>query len=212
MRTVRTKVYKFDELSEEAKERAIETYRQWAEGDTPAWADENQQSMEEFAKIFPIRINRWSYGDRGEGVYFEFTDDYNLEEMKGQRLATYIWNNYRDSIYKGKYYSLWSKTEKSYEHYKEGYPVLKTRYSRITLEGSCPLTGYMMDNVLLDPIYDFMKKPDPETNFRDLLETCFHAWIKACNDEIEYQNSDEYLIQEIQAQEWEFRKDGSRFS
>ncbi len=197
MRTIRTKVYQFSELSEQAKQKAIENYRN--SNTEIFWADENRESLKEFAKLFPIIVTDWSYGGRGEGVSFRFTECGEIENLTGQRLATYLWNNYNVDIYSKKYYSI---------HENGSY---KSRYSKIQSEPfNCPLTGYCMDNELLSEIWDFINKPDSR-NFKDLLEDCFSEWIKACNADIEDQNSDENITSNIEANEYEFTIDGKRF-
>lgn len=216
-RTIRTKLYKFNELTTAAQEKAIELYRNECAGDEPAWRQENIESMKKFADMFPIDLTDWSVGGRGEGVSFRFTGDYadEIENLSGQRLSTYIWNNYKNQLYKGKYYSGLNGNKPVYhkrvrtETYKNG-NVGNYYYSAITLDNSCPLTGYGGDMEILDPIYKFLKKPR-DINFRDLLEECFEAWIKFCNQDEEYQQSDEYLKEEIEANDFEFTQDGKRF-
>ncbi len=182
--------------------------------------------MEKFADIFPIKVTDWSYGGRGEGVSFRFeTDRDEIEELSGQRLATYLWNNYKADLYSKKYYGLRNLglTDKKINHkrviskqitancpnkgkYSNSY------YSAITIETyNCPLTGYCMDNELLDQIWKFIDKPDSR-NFKDLLEDCFADWIKACNNDIDNQNSDEFITEELENREDQFTKDGKRFN
>jgi hypothetical protein len=193
--TTTTDVYTFAELSEESKEKAIENYRN--KGYEPDWQSENIDTLNKFAEIFPVKIKNWEYGSyRGDGVSFEFTADSDIEELTGQRLATYLWNNYKSYLYKGKYYSI----HKNGKYY--------SRHSKIQLEHSCVLTGYCMDDDILQPIYDFMSKPDKRTDFKELMADCFHAWIKACNEDIEYQNSDEHIKEELEINNYEFTENG----
>src|SRR5687768_3582213 len=106
-RTVRTKIYKFNELNAEAQQVAIENYRD--DIDEIFWADENRQSMEKFADIFPIKVTNWSYGGRGEGVDFRFETDYEeVDEMSGHRLAKYLWNNFKTYLYAKKWRKSWT--------------------------------------------------------------------------------------------------------
>jgi len=199
MRTITTTVYKFNELSDEAKDNAIENYRN--SDKEYFWLDENRETMEKFAKLFPIEVTNWSYGGRGEGVSFTSSMDGAIEELTGQRLATYLWNNYKRDLFKGKYYSKQRATSTP-----EKYQYVK-RYSRIQLENSCVLTGYYMDNEILDPIYQFLDSPR-NINFLELLEECFDAWVMACNQEIESQDSDEYIADHLEANNYEFTEEG----
>lgn len=220
MRTIETKLYQFEELSEESKQRAIEKWR--SEDTEIAWASENRDTMEKFAEIFPIKVTDWSYGGRGEGVSFRFTCDDCIEELSGQRLATYIWNNYKSDLFKGKYYhsQKFGLTDHRLIHRRVKSKQITNNcpnkgkwsnsyYSGLFLETSCVLTGYCMDDDILDPIYKFLDKPSNQT-FRDLLENCFDEWIKACNRDIDWQNSDEYISETISANDYEFEEDGTR--
>ena len=76
------------------------------------------------------------------------------------------------------------------------------------LGGDCPLTGYCMDEDLLDPIRAFVKKP--KGTFRELLQDCFDAWIKAAESNVEYQGSDEYIDETIEGSGYTFTIDGKR--
>jgi hypothetical protein len=215
MKTVKINVFSFNELSKEAKQTAIENYRN--NNTEIFWTDENRESMEKFAEVFPIEVTNWSYGGRGEGVSFHFTAHGDIEELKGQRLATYIWNNYRGEIYSRKYYGdanvkhcIKHKRIECIDH-KNG-NFTNAYYSAITIEtGNCPLTGYYMDNEILDPIWKFLDKPSESVSFKDLLEVCFDSWIEACNNDIEEQNSDEYISDNIEANGYEFTEDGEQF-
>lgn len=103
MRTITTTVYQFSELSDKAKENAIEKYRN--SDREYFWLEENRETMEKFAELFPIKVTNWSYGGRGEGVSFTSSMDGAVEELTGQRLATYLWNNYKKDLFNGKFYS-----------------------------------------------------------------------------------------------------------
>ncbi len=219
-RTIRIKLFKFEELSDKAKQVALDEQRYT--DTTDAWGTENVESMEKFAEIFPIKVTNWSYGGRGEGVDFRF-DGSDIEELSGQRLATYLWNNYRDEIYSKKWYNLktlgitdeWFKhsriTSRKIEKGPNAGKWRNSYHSALTLETyNCPLTGYCMDNELLDEIWKFIDKPD-RRNFKDLLENCFEAWIKACNADREYQESDEYIKEGFEANGAEFTSDGKRY-
>jgi hypothetical protein len=215
MKTIQINTYKFSELSEEAKQNAIEEYR--SNNTEYFWACENRQSLEKFADIFPITVKDWSYGGRGEGVYFKFNTDDNIEELSGQRLALYLWNNYKNDIYSKKYHYV--KSHNKINHKRVKSELIKkgsnaglyhnSYYSAIFIETyNCPLTGYCIDNSLLDEIWKFIDKPDSR-NFRDLLEDCFNEWVKDCNADVDYQNSDECITETIEANDYDFDEEGN---
>lgn len=211
MRTIRTKIYKFSELSKEGQQKAVCNYIANGNVQTDFIYDEAHNSVKKFHKVFNTKQDsrNWLECDCSN-------IDNNVLELKGLRLRTYIINNFWDSLYKGKYFSLWSKTEKSYKYYKEGYPVLKSRYSKVIFDNSCTLTGVCYDDSLLQPIYDFINwnlRPDYNSymDFETLMNDCFSSLEKDIDNEIEAKNSFEEVSQEIEANDYEFTREGKQF-
>lgn len=79
-------------------------------------------------------------------------------------------------------------------------------------EKECPFTGYYMDEMILKPIREFMEKPDKHQDLQDLADRCADAFWRAYQEDLEFQLSDEYIIDMIEANEWEFTKDGETWS
>ena len=204
MRTITKNLYSFSELSEQAKQTAIENFRN---NDSEFLSEflyqEAHESVKAFHNIFSTKEDLHSWLDVRTG----HIDDVILE-LSGQRLATYIWNNYGHKLFKGKYYSLWSKTDRNYKHHKNGYPVLKKRRSKVMFEHSCVLTGVCWDNDLLKPIYDFLDKPT-DVSFESLLTDCFDSLRNSLESAAEAQTEDDYIIEEIEANEYEFDEKGN---
>jgi len=186
MRTYEIEVYTFPELSDRAKERAMSDYG----SHEPAWVEENNNSLEEFYELFYDLI-------RQEGRYLtdhSFRAGGYVEEvlsLSGFRLMKYLWNNYRRSLYKGKWYGK-GKAQ---------------RRSNVQLDNSGILTGYWADDAVLSPIYEFMSKPDGRT-FEDLLTECVESWRIAVEREYEWQQSEEYFNDIAEANRWEFTEYG----
>ncbi len=93
MREEVIKVYKFNELDDQAKQKAREWYRQ---GFEYHWARENMDSLKAFADWFQLRIRDYSLGgsdNRSQGVKYELRCDDNLLGMSGARLWRYFQNN-----------------------------------------------------------------------------------------------------------------------
>lgn len=80
-------VYTYNELSDEAKEKALQNNYE----SEYFWNDENRATLNEFEKVMPVNVHNWSYGDRGEGVQFDVADE--LENLMGVRLYKWIVNN-----------------------------------------------------------------------------------------------------------------------
>lgn len=211
MRTVRTKVYKFDELSEQAQQKAVDSYIAQYGIETDFIYDEAHETVKAFHEAFGTKENRRSWLE---------CDCSNIEndvlELKGLRLRTYIINNFWDNLFKGKYFSLWSKTEVSFKYHKEGYPVLKSRHSKVLFDNTCTLTGVCYDMSLLQPIYDFIEykdKPDYYSymDFETLMNDCFASLEKDIDSEVEAQSSFEVVSEQLRSNDSEFTKQGNLF-
>lgn len=206
MKTVKFKIYQFNELSEDAQRRAIDDEKRDIEDEGFGYLlDEMYQSLSEFQKLFKSNLG----SHQCPAQIFK--------DLTGQRLATYIWNNLKDKIFSRKYY----------DHLKTGrqifHPCVESKklssipdrwsnayYSRITLIKDCPLTGTIWDNCLLYPIYEFLEHPD-ERNLQNLIEEAMDNLIDAFNDETKYILSDEHITQLLINMEYEFRVNGEKF-
>ena len=200
MREVTMKVYSVEELSERALDRA---YYDWCSDSDYPLGKENLKTLLEFEKIFPVEVTDWQYGGSYKYVRFHMTCEDEVADLEGFRLAKYIWNNYRYSIYKGKYYSKGKYVGGKYQYV--------SRHSKIILEKGCPLTGYYLDYDILKPIWDFLDNPRPNITFEDLMEECLENWLEACENDFNDYYSKETFIEIAKVNEWEFYEDGSRF-
>lgn len=203
---VSVEVFNIEELSEGARNKA---YYDWLEGWEYSWSQENKTTLEKFIEIFPIEVNDWSYGNDNY-VSWYFTEEEAIESMSGIRLLTYLYNNYFSNLYKGKYFSLWSKKEKSPNNPNVG--KLKSRYSKVMLDDTCVLTGYYIDLSILDPIYKFLKKPSDDITFHDLMEQCLEQWAEDCGEDYNNSSSMEHFIEESKNNEWQYLSDGTQFN
>ena len=200
MREVTMKVYSVEELSERALDRA---YYDWCVDSGYPWGEENEKTLLEFERIFPIEVTDWRYGGGYKYVRFHMTCEDEVAELEGLRLAKYIWNNYKNYIYEGKYYSKGKYVGGKYQYV--------SRHSKIILEKDCPLTGYYLDYDILKPIWDFLDSPKPNITFRDLMEECLGKWAKTCEDDYNNYYSLDNFIEIAKVNGWEFYEDGSMF-
>lgn len=210
MKTVEIKIYSFAELSEEAKQTAINNYREI--NDVSYIYDEAHATVKAFHAIFNTKEGRQSWLD----VYTDHIDN-TILNLKGFRLRKYILNNFGQYLYKRKYL-------KSFDGHKK-HRMIENRtaqttnkkycfaYSNIQINNCCALTGVCYDEDILKPIYDFidMKVFSSYTTFNKLLNECFENLRDSLEKEEEYRNSYEVISEEIEANAYEFTEDGERF-
>lgn len=201
-------VYTFDELSNEAKERAINEYRE-KYNDSQVYFYELIESIKKAADVFGFSFGR------------EYTDirysqiDNNILELSGVRLYKYIINNYGDVLFKPEYIKRIDKRV-NYRQFickvhkgKEGEFTLL--YSKNKVTSSCVLIGVYYDDDILKPVYEFLKTPSDSVTFEDILKDIEHS-IGKCFEDIEnWVNSEEYIIEAIEDNGYEFTEDGGRY-
>lgn len=190
MKTIEITLYKFDELTKNAQDVAIEIWRN--EGVEDVWASE--------------RIESWKIA----GSFYKQLHEIQ-EEISGARLYTWIQNNLAVYWTERNFISkhLDGTFKNSYFQYK--YDCLKYRKSKIfstnTLE-NCPLTGVCYDFDFLKPIIDFIKTPSAYTSNTDLKLPDYN---EITEKEMDYQNSDEAIKETIESNDYDFLSNGSRY-
>ena len=199
-----TTIYKFSELSEEGKQAAIEKLRNdTQENGDYAWQSEYHESLTGFCKSTGITLKNYSYGPYSHNyINWNYELEIDLTKLTGLRLRTWLINNWIPEWEKGKYYSTGGK----WIHNKYCY---KKRYSNCQKEISCPFTGFVGDMDIIDPVTKFIKSPDNNISLDCIIRECFDSFIKAYCAEMESQDSDEYIIDTIEANDYDFTEDGS---
>jgi len=215
MRTIEVCLYKFDELSEEAKENALSNITI----DNSFWWDEAHETVKKFHDVFGTRDGYRSWLDiRTEHI------DSDILELSGFRLQKYLWNNFGSELFTRKYLKHGELVDAKKPHHQ----MMKQRqitnkcpnqgkwsisyYSNIQTDDCCVLTGVCYDDDLLKPIYDFLEIRDfsrNSTDYKDLLEDCVHSLRKSLESEDEYNETDEAKIDHIEANDYEFEEDGN---
>lgn len=216
MRTVRTKVYSFNELTENAQQKAINTIRNKGI-DVNYVYDDAYETVKKFHYFFNTNEGSRSWFD----VSFNKIDD-NVLKLEGLRLRTYLLNNFYCILYQRKYITTinkWLKVRHNMCFPKQGKitPEYTNIYSNLSKTTDCVLTGVCYDNDLLQPIYDFIdnykgKLYQSCMTFEELINDCFASLEKSIENEIDYRNSDEAIIETILSNGYEFTKDGDIFN
>lgn len=208
MRTVRTKIYKFNELSEKVKQEVIEKWRNKIDYD-PSF-EEIEESVKAVIELFNLKTGRtW------DDIRTSHIND-SILELKGVRLYKYLISNYYDDLFKPKYIGSKDRDIRGKQFIFE---VNKNRegnaytliYSKLFKDNCCPLTGVCYDMDILQPVYDFLKKPNENTTFDDLIRDIEGAITKCYRNNEDWINSDEYITEEIEANEYEFTQDGKQY-
>ena len=187
-------LYQITELSGEAKEKAYDEwlYSRYYYG----WTDENRKTLDTFCERFGIVCGNWRYDASHYSYDYRSRQDDSIDGLCGWRLATYLTNNHWSDLYIPKFY--WNGR--------------KGRKSRTLVDTCCPLTGYYIDDCILDPIYKFLEFPTETVTFDNLMKDCLDSFFRACRDDMESTQTLEYFTEESNANDWEYLSDGKLFN
>lgn len=208
MRTITTNIYKFDELADKAKAKAREWYR----------INESHDFSEEvdcFNAILAAfdadgKIEQDSYGNWLLELKPNLDED--EDSLVGVRALKWVWNNWIEPNMKGKYYGKLYAVEKSLEH-PTGW-IHKKRYSKATREWDCPLTGFCMDMIPWEA-YKAMQeatKKGERWTIGDYMKVVLDRFTKELEAQSEYMDSDEYIDEMLEVNNYEFYEDGRAFA
>lgn len=167
--------------------------------DLYGWQDENADSLKAFCDHFDVSLKDWEVSLCGHSYAYIDATEWNTEnsgtELSGVRLWKYLQNNGYLTI-----------ANKWHPKYSERGPVVSL------LDGNCPFTGMCYDEVLLDPIREFMAHPVAGVTMQDLVNDAAAAWVKSYIADWEYAYSDEGLLDMCQANEYQFTESGAFYT
>lgn len=195
MKTINITLYSFDELSEDVQKQIIDRER-WniMEQCMDGYGPDYQKSLEKFEELMDISVSRW--GCNYNSYYFNvkvdvkcvYDEETLLEHLSGKLLVRYLHNNILSYLLTAKQYSSLK--------YVDNKPILKRRSSRILKECECPLTGACYDMYLIDPILQYLQKPDELTSYETLMDKCVDSFFEEWHKEYRYWADNEDAIRE----------------
>jgi hypothetical protein len=193
-----TKLYKFDELSEDAKEHAIEKLYD-INVDYDGWYEFIFDDAKEIAKLMGIEIKNIyfnGFSSQGDGACFEGNYKYAKNSVKkviefapkDTELHQMVKGLFE--IQKKNFYSITANVKQSGHYY----------HSRCT-----DINVYRQDNQGFE---DYLNQSDNDAIVELLRD--FMNWIyKQLNDDYDYQTSKEAIIETIKANDYDFDEDGN---
>lgn len=237
MKEITIRLYDYDELSPEAKERALEEWR--SEEVEYFYGREVNDTLDKLQDELGIKVSRWSYStyDHDIGI-IQFTR-YNDDQLAlmGRRAQAFLWNKFAHLVLQPR--------EQWYAKHRDGrvdlsgrlflggewknmYRKSKVFFDR-TYDGSCPLTGVCFDNVALDPLDHFclgvewdekeqkhVMIPQSKrarwatTTVEDVLCDCVDSLLQYAQDDWKGQFTEEYFADHARGNEFMFDENGHR--
>jgi len=187
-------VFSITELSEKAKEKAIENYR--SKNYEIFNANEIFESLKTLFEVCNgVRLNDYSLGEYNSYLDIQFNRD-EVGELSEKRALAWIENNllcelripdgihakYRDYMRYGQYY-------------------------RANMIQPCPFTGICYDEDFLQSLLKDIKEG---STLKEAFEGLASEYQRIINNEIEYQNSEAYIVEHMEVNEYEFTEEGEQ--
>jgi hypothetical protein len=198
MREIKFNIYQYDELSAEAKEKAVDNVRESIGSMLCDFdADEYRGALKEIEKIFEINVYDWCVGYPGTYSRWRFNESSRFSEMSDNpRFLVRYLDEVERWCRKGKYY---------FGRHTE-------RYSKVMFERNYCLTGSwtsaVVDEYTGEKRWDYVRK---RRTIEDYIDDLLYAFFKQWERDQEYNYEDEAVINTILGNDYEFTEDGMRY-
>lgn len=207
MKEVTVKLYQFDELSDKAKEKARDWWRELEAQDF----DPDYDDFEAVAKILGIEFARAQIGKKKDGSPI-YSPDIRWSGFSSQGDGASFAGTYQHAKGCIKAIKSYAPKDKELHRIAQELTDLQKKYG-YSLAATVTQSGhyyhqYTMDLEMSD--YGEGVKQEDYDALRDLLRD-FAGWIyKALEEEYDYRMSDENVDESIRANEYWFRENGKR--
>ncbi len=200
MKTIEYKIYRYDELSEQAQQVAIEATRDSiADMRIESESAEYRNTLEMIEQIFRVKIYDWSVDEYNSYFRFDFVGIDEDIENEPRLLLRYLNTNVLPCIdNKIRYYSKTARV---------------SRKSRILSNKSYAycLTGCWCDDAVDNALNNINQSVKNKFNAREFVENLLEGFFKQWQNDSEYALSDECIAEEIEANDYEFYEDGKPY-
>ena len=200
MRKIEYQIYRYDELSEQAKQVAIESTRDSiADMRIETESAEYRNTLKKIEQIFRVNIYDWQVDECNTYFRFNFVGIDEDMENEPRLLLRYLNTNVLPCIDNRKRY--YSKTARV------------SRRSRILSNKSYAycLTGCWCDEAVDNALNNINQSVKNHLNVREFVESILEGFFEQWRNDYEDACSDEYIAEEIEANDYEFFEDGKPY-
>ena len=200
MRTIERKIYRYDELSEQAQNVAIESMRdKISNARLDSDSVDYYNTLNKIEHIFGVKVYNWEVNEYNPYFRFEFTNIEEETENEPRLLLRYLNTNVLPYIDNKKRY--YSKTARV------------SRKSRILCNNSYDycLTGCWCDDAIDNALNNINQSVKNHINAREFVESILEGFFEQWRNDYEYAISDECVSEEIEANDYEFYENGKPY-
>ena len=200
MRTIERQIFRYDELSEQAQQVAIESMRdEISNVRIESDSYEYRNTLDKIENIFGVKVYDWSVNEYNSYFRFEFTHIDEETENEPRLLLRYL-NKYILPCIDNKirYYSKTARV---------------SRRSRILSSKRyfyC-LTGCWCDEAVDNALNNINQSVKKHLNVREFVESILEGFFEQWRNDYEYSNSDECITEDIEANNYEFYENGEPY-
>lgn len=191
-------IYSLSELNEAHPEGFKTAYDRWCDKGIYdhgiAWQDETIDSLKALIEAAGAKLKNWSLGAYNRGNFIS-VDAGDSDDLTGKRAFAWLENRLLSALrvpWKG-------DERKRLRKYGAFYYA--------GLVEPCPFTGYCADDNYLDALRERIAKGD---TVKEALESLADTCAKLLEDELQYQLTEEYFIEQGDANGWQFTEEGQK--
>ena len=201
MRTIERQIFRYDELSEQAQQVAIESMREGiSSGRIESDSYDYRNTLDKIENIFGVKVYDWSVDECNFYFRFEFTHIEEETENEPRLLLRYLNTNVLPCIDNKKRY--YSKTAGA------------SRKSRILCNNSYEycLTGCWCDSAIDNALNNIKQSVKNKVNAREFVNSILEGFFEQWRNDYEFAISDECITEEIEANDYEFYENGKPYT
>ena len=200
MRTIERQIFRYDELSEQAQQVAIESMREGI-GSVIIESDsyDYRNTLDKIEQIFGVKVYDWSVDECKFYFRFEFTHIDEETENEPRLLLRYL-NKY-----------ILPCIDNFKRYYARGHRA--SRKSRIISENGynyC-ITGTWTDSAIDNALNNIGQSLKKHLNAREFVESILEGFFGQWQNDYEYSTSDECIAETIEANDYEFYENGKPY-
>ena len=212
MREINFKVYHYDELSDDAKKKAVDEMRETIGSMLCDFdADDYRSALKEIEKIFEIKVYDWSVGYPGTYSRWRFNGSSRFYEMSDNpRFLVRYLDEVERYCRKGRFYSSPFRPCPKSEEHPTGFTYTK-RYSKVMFERNYCLTGTWTSAVVDDYMQKRWEYVRKHRTIEDFIDDMLYDFFKQWERDQEANYDDEAIEETILGNDYEFTEDGERY-
>ena len=200
MRTIEHQIFRYDELSEQAQQVAIESMKdEISSVRTESESYEYRNALDKIENLFGVNVYDYHVDEYNYYFRFKFTNIGEEKENEPRLLLRYLNTNVLPCIDNKKRY--YSKTARV------------SRRSRILCNKSYDycLTGCWYDESVDNALNNINQSVKNHLSAREFVESILEGFFEQWRRDYEYTCSDECIAEEIETNDYEFYENGKPY-